>query len=62
MTSPATALTLEAAELAARLRQGLVSIRTEAGGGAGTAWSAHGVIITNHHVAPGSSVEVTLPE
>jgi serine protease Do len=62
MTSPATTLTFEGAELAWRLSQGLVSIRSGAGGGAGTAWTTDGLIVTNHHVAPGDRVEVTLPD
>jgi serine protease Do len=62
MTSPATTLALEGAELARRLANGLVSIRSEAGGGSGTAWTADGLIITNHHVATTDRVEVTLPE
>mgnify|MGYP001398537557 CR=1 FL=1 len=49
-------------ELAERLLRSLVTIRSEAGGGSGTAWSADGLIVTNHHVAPGEVVRVVLPD
>lgn len=49
-----------AASLAGRVTRSLVAIRSHAGGGAGTTWSADGLIITNHHVVPGDGAEVTL--
>jgi serine protease Do len=39
-----------------------VSIRSRSGGGSGVIWSADGLIITNHHVVPGDSAEVTLQD
>lgn len=48
--------------LAGRLMRSLVAIRSEAGGGSGTAWSADGLVVTNHHVAPGARVSVALPD
>src|SRR5689334_8832795 len=47
-----------AAELAERVARGIVVIRSAAGGGTGTIWSADGLIVTNHHVVPGDSAEV----
>ena len=46
--------------LAARLRSILVSVRSRAGGGSGTAWGRDGLIITNHHVVPGEHADVRL--
>lgn len=48
--------------LAERLLRSLVTIRSEAGGGSGTAWGADGLVVTNHHVAPGERVSVVLPD
>lgn len=48
--------------LAERLLRSLVSIRSEAGGGSGTAWSADGLVITNHHVVPAGNPSVILPD
>jgi serine protease Do len=47
-----------AAELAERVARGIVFIRSAAGGGTGTIWSADGLIVTNHHVVPGDSAEI----
>jgi serine protease Do len=49
-------------DLAATLRASLVAIRSDAGGGAGTAWRSDGLIITNNHVVPGDAAEVLLPD
>jgi serine protease Do len=46
------------AELAERLRRGVVTVRGSAGGAAGTIWSPDGLIVTNHHVARGERAEV----
>lgn len=51
-----------AAEVAAGLRQVLVAVRSPQGGGSGTIWREDGLIITNHHVVPGDSAEVQLPD
>lgn len=45
-------------DLAARIRRSLVAVRSRDGGGSGTIWRADGLIVTNHHVVPGSSAEV----
>lgn len=43
------------------LRTILVTVRSSAGGGSGTIWSADGLVITNHHVTPeDAGVEVEL--
>lgn len=47
-----------AAEVVEAVRRGVVAIRSRAGGGSGTAWSSDGLIVTNHHVTPGSRAEV----
>jgi serine protease Do len=52
-----------AAEVAERVRAGVVEIRTRGGGaGAGTIWRADGVIVTNHHVVPRDRAQVTLAD
>lgn len=45
-------------DLAARIRRSLVAVRSRDGGGSGTIWRPDGLIVTNHHVVPGSSAEV----
>lgn len=50
----------EAAALAAYLDRVLVTVRSAAGGGSGTSWSAGGLIVTNHHVVPGDAATVVL--
>ena len=52
----------ETADLAARLDRILVSVRSEHGGGSGTAWSEDGLIVTNHHVVPGDAATVVLQD
>jgi serine protease Do len=49
-------------DLAERLTRSLVSVRTHAGGGSGTIWSANGLIVTNNHVVPGDHAEVVLDD
>lgn len=56
----ATSLSEESADLAERLDRVLVTVRSEAGGGSGTAWTEDGLIVTNHHVVPGDSATVVL--
>jgi len=46
--------------LAEAARRGYVSVRSRNGGGAGTVWSADGLIVTNHHVVPGERATVEL--
>ena len=48
--------------LAASLRDILVTVRGDAGGGSGTIWSEDGLVITNSHVVPGEAATVTLPD
>ncbi len=50
----------EAAHLAERLRNILVTVRSESGGGSGTAWTKDGLVVTNHHVVPGDHAIVVL--
>lgn len=46
--------------LADRARRGYVSVQSRNGGGSGTVWAADGLIVTNHHVAPGERATVAL--
>lgn len=48
------------ADLAERVRAGVVEVSDGRGTGAGTIWSADGLIVTNHHVVPGETARVTL--
>ena len=50
----------EASALAERLDHVLVTVKSRAGGGSGTAWAADGLIVTNHHVVPDDSASVVL--
>ena len=50
------------ADVAARLRRSLVAVRSRQSGGSGTTWGTDGIIVTNHHVVPGDSAEVQLPD
>ncbi|MGH9175576.1 MAG: S1C family serine protease [Vicinamibacterales bacterium] len=50
----------ELAVLAARVRRGVVQVSDGRGAGAGTIWSADGIVVTNHHVVPGDRARVTL--
>lgn len=53
----------DAAEIVERVRPSLVEIRTPgAGAGAGVIWRGDGIVITNHHVAPGPRAEVILAD
>lgn len=52
----------ETTALAERLDRVLVTVRSNAGGGSGTAWSEDGLIVTNHHVVPGDFATVVLHE
>lgn len=55
-------LATELEALAQRVRAGVVQVGNGRGGGAGTIWSADGLIVTNHHVAPGDDAQVTLAD
>lgn len=48
--------------LAAHLGDILVAVRGDAGGGSGTVWGSDGLVITNHHVAPGPEAAVELAD
>jgi serine protease Do len=50
-TTPPASLSDSAAEVASRLRRGVVAVNTRRGGGSGTAWGKD-LIVTNHHVLP----------
>jgi S1-C subfamily serine protease len=51
------------AELAARVSASVVRLHGPHGGtGSGVVWNDHGLIVTNHHVAPGEGAEVVLPD
>ena len=52
-------LSAEVAELAARVRPGVVVVRS-AGQGAGVIWRADGIVLTNNHVVAQDRVEVAL--
>jgi serine protease Do len=59
----AASLADELAELTTRLRRSLVVVRDGGrGAGSGVIWEANGVIVTNHHVAPGKRAQVVLPD
>lgn len=67
MVSPASFLAAARASaateaLATSLREILVSVRSRAGGGSGTAWARDGLIVTNHHVVPDDAAEVRLAD
>ena len=51
-----------AASVASDLRSVLVAVRSRYGGGSGTIWREDGLIVTNHHVVPGDTAEVQLPD
>lgn len=55
------ALAREGEQLASALRAVLVGVRSASGGGSGTIWGGDGLVVTNSHVVPGESAEVTLP-
>lgn len=56
------ALAAELEHLARRVRRGVVQVGNGRGGGAGTIWSADGLIVTNYHVVPHGEARVTLPD
>lgn len=62
MSTSLLSLSEEAAALAAYLDRVLVTVRSNAGGGSGTSWTADGLIVTNHHVVPGDSATVVLAD
>lgn len=47
-------------DLAERLDEVLVTVKSRAGGGSGTSWSADGLVVTNQHVVPNGSAVVVL--
>lgn len=55
-----TVLAEAAAKLADHLRRSVVTVQgRSSGAGAGAIWRSDGLVITNHHVAPGDTAEVT---
>src|SRR5262245_7444887 len=51
----------EVAELAERIKASVVIVHGHrAGTGSGVVWNDDGLVITNHHVAPGERAEVSL--
>lgn len=51
------------AQVAAQVQASVVQIQTrQRGAGAGTIWRADGVIVTNHHVVPHDTAQVTLAD
>lgn len=62
MSTSLLSLSEEAAALAAYLDRVLVTVRSNAGGGSGTSWTADGLIVTNHHVVPGDSATVVVQD
>jgi serine protease Do len=51
------------ATLVERVREGVVEVRSQRhGGGAGTTWDGSGSVVTNNHVVPHESAEVTLAD
>lgn len=48
------------AQLAGRLRAILVTVRSPAGGGSGTAWTHDGLVVTNSHVVRGDVATVVM--
>lgn len=59
-SSLVSALSDELAALYEVVRAGVVVITDGRGTGAGTIWSRDGLIVTNHHVVPGDTAQVTL--
>lgn len=58
----AVALGAAAADVAQRLLGSVVEIASAAGQAAGTVWRPDGIIVTNHHVAPGHQALVRLAD
>ncbi|MBI2767853.1 MAG: trypsin-like peptidase domain-containing protein [Chloroflexi bacterium] len=58
LENPATLFAGAANLVAEKLKPILVAVRSRAGGGSGTIWSADGLVITNSHVVPGDEAEV----
>ncbi len=55
------AVSADVARVAARVGQSVVGVRGSASSsGSGVVWDAHGLVVTNHHVAPGERAEVVL--
>jgi serine protease Do len=52
----------ELAALAERVRPSVVEVRSRGGSGAGTIWTADGLIVTNDHVAPDDEATVVLAD
>src|SRR6266702_6430863 len=60
ITSALGALAEDTAALVERLRRSVVVVRDGRGAGSGVIWTPDGTIITNNHVTPGQTAEVTL--
>ena len=62
-TSAFSSLSREAAEVAGRVRDGVVVIRNgQSGHGSGVIWDAGGTVITNDHVVKGDRSEIVLAD
>jgi serine protease Do len=61
-TTGLQALERETAQLIERIGPTVVEVRAGQGQGAGTIWRADGLIVTNHHVAPGERADVTFAD
>ena len=63
VSAGATAFLSQAlADISERVQRGVVRVRSGSGFGAGTAWRADGIVVTNHHVVGGSGAELSLSD
>ncbi|GAC1313975.1 MAG: hypothetical protein NVSMB2_02760 [Chloroflexota bacterium] len=68
ITAPPTAVTATTAQtvsdavhaLSAEIARAVVFVRGATGSGSGVLWDDSGLVVTNHHVVPGRSAELTL--
>jgi serine protease Do len=63
VSSPVLGLSTALAELAHEVSRSVVVVRGGPGSsGSGVVWDRPGLVITNHHVVPGPTAQVTLPD